>query len=174
MQYMLAKPTKQTKKAQIVGLSFTFIIAIIVMAVTLAVAIYVISNTIKTRDLFELNKFVFDLENEVDAHYYRTKDSRIIFSGSVPKRFELICFASVSRPRNAAVDSDVWNYITKFPRKNLFFFPPQELEKIGASNAFNISLVNFDKNPLCLKNEGAVRIVLVNEGDYVKISNEIL
>ncbi len=118
------------KKGQI-QLSFGMIFSVIIIAIILFVAGYVIMNFIKTRDCIQLGTFNKNLADEIERAY-RSQGQSLSFQGSLPAKITFLCFGNLNQP---ALVSDALRqqYFKEhsMDNKNLFFYPT--LESCGSN-----------------------------------------
>ncbi|MEK6893168.1 MAG: hypothetical protein AABX07_03100 [Nanoarchaeota archaeon] len=106
-----------------IQLSFGMIFSVIIIAIVLFVAGYVITNFIKTRDCIQLGTFNKNLVNEVERAY-RSQGQSLSFQGSLPAKINFVCFGNLNGPSSTA-DKPRQQYFKEhsMDNKNLFFYP---------------------------------------------------
>jgi type II secretory pathway pseudopilin PulG len=124
------------KKGQI-QLSFGMIFSVIIIAIVLFVAVYVLMNFIKTRDCVQLGTFNQNLVNEIQRAY-NSQGQSLTFQGSLPAKITSVCFGNLEGP-SAQVDKSKQQYFKarSMTSKNLFFYPSLE----SCSNNINAYLL---------------------------------
>ncbi|MCX8194316.1 MAG: hypothetical protein N3G19_03080, partial [Candidatus Pacearchaeota archaeon] len=124
-----------SKKAQIMGMPFQFIFAIILVAVAVFVGFYVIRMFLHQAEQARINDFVKNqLEYEI-KNVWMTEESTITKELPFSKNFNYVCFFNQSRSCNSAIappdsnfcsDYSVWKNTDK---DNLFLVPLGKAEE---------------------------------------------
>lgn len=160
------------------GLPFIFILSLIIAALIIIFAVMSIQKVKCNSELVEINTFVRDLQNEVEKTFYATAGNvgtQVTFTAMLPTKgcseIKFVCFAFPNNPKTEQVQEDIWFEITRYrgQNKQLFFYPAEGLQKVGASQAFTVKFLNITKNPQCYRNEGKFEFLLMNKGKYVLI-----
>ena len=118
------------KRAQI-QLSFGMIFSVILIAITLFVAGYVIMSFVKTSECSKLGNFDRSLGGEIDIVYQNLGDSNKKLNSlpNVPSKVSWVCFGSLNQNADNPADKEKRDYFIKNNiRKtdNLFFYPIQK------------------------------------------------
>ncbi|MEM4153154.1 MAG: hypothetical protein QXK80_03535 [Candidatus Pacearchaeota archaeon] len=165
---------KRGKKAQIMGLPFQFIFAIILVAVAVFVGFYVIRMFLNQAEQAKINDFVKNqLEYEI-KNIWMTEEAKVTKDLPFSKNFDYVCFINQSKPcsqntnvpLNFCSEYEMWKNSNK---DNLFLIPLGKAEKYNTLTAWHISCgtkecISFNTNPYCLPvNEGKVSIKLLKE-----------
>lgn len=156
-------------------MSFGVIFSIIIIAVTIFVAVYVIGIFL---DRVEQMKFVDNIKKidyEIDSAAETTQSSKVI-SLDAPKGTTHLCFANLSKTGiNSIMFTDINNLYSN-TGNNVFFYPLRIAEKYGTKSAWKIlcgdnnngrDCIFTQTNPLCIRNiDGKFTFRVENPGDY--------
>lgn len=155
-----------SKKGQI-KLSFGMIFSIILIIIFVAFAFYAIKMFIGLGDDAKSNKFIDDLQSDVDR-VWRSPQSNELQEYSLPTKVGFACFVDFDVRRKGTY-SYLYDqlYFSYFSNENLVFYP------LGSSGieSVNIEHLNLSKmieveNPFCLENDGGiVKLTLVKDYD---------
>jgi hypothetical protein len=112
------------KRAQL-QLSFGMIFSVIIIAVTLAVAIYVIVVFLNQNKNIECKTFVTDLNDKLTSMYSSDAAQNNVFSGGVTTDTKKVCFGYINQSGLTSDDNNVLNEIRNFADKNsnFYFYP---------------------------------------------------
>ena len=176
------------KKAQIMGMPFQFIFALILIAVAIFVGFFVIRHFLRVAELANINNFVkIQLEREsVQAIWIGPEAASVTKSLAFSKNFDYVCFYNQSKSCNSVIEGfcaqyELWKSRAD-NKENLFLVPLGKAEDYGAKTAWFIQCgsetapkdcISFTANPLCLPVEnGKVNIKLTKESGqrFVTIS----
>lgn len=162
-----------SKRGELMGLPFVFIISLIIAAVIVIFAVITIKNFACRGEQVAINVFVSDFRSEIEKAFYTTRGSQTIFRGTLPSKgcaaIEQVCLGFPDEARSSQfLNDDVWFEISAYrgQDKNLFLYPRDSLVEVGVQQAYKIPLMNVTQNPICFQS-GSVEIALKNEGRYV-------
>lgn len=178
--------TRENKKAQIMGMPFQFIFALILVAVALFVGFFVIKMFLDRAEQANINLFVQNTKDEV-SDLWQADSAEKVSTFILSRNFDSVCFLNQSKPCNSATappDSDFCNENLGYKmwvnsdKDNLFLVPLGKAEHYDTWTSWHIvcgtkECINFTANPLCIPVEdGKVLIKLTKESgnSFVKIS----
>jgi len=178
------KKKRKAKKAQLMGMPFQFIFALILMAVVIFVGFYVIKMFLERAEQANINLFVQELKTEISNLWMADAAEKTV-TFSLSKNFDYVCFLNQSMScdssRNAAPQYFCIGYIEwkRTEKDNMFLLPFGKAEEYGTFTAWHIACnhkecVKWQGNPLCLRIvNGKVIIKLTKESgsNFVKISS---
>ena len=142
---------KINKKAQgIMGMPFSVIFSVILIAIFLAVAIYAIMHFMGIKKCAEVGLFIDDFENAVDSAWNSQSSSKT-FTSSLPSRIQYVCFADLNEDVNIATFREIHEKLQENSdySDNMFFYP-QEKDCIESKKILHINAGLEEKNPNCL------------------------
>lgn len=159
------------KKAEI-HLSFQFIFSVILIAVVLFVGFYVIKMFLNNAERVKLLDFVAQLRSTIIEISDNTEESSQIFTSSINKNIEKICFISPRSTCSAAICQDPLLPIYRTGNNNMFFFPLDVAPKYKVSSGQEMycsepgepikSCITLGANPTCIPvYDGQVKIRIV-------------
>lgn len=175
----MEKRGKSSKKAQIMGMPFQFIFALILVAVALFVGFFVIKMFLDRAEQANINLFANEIKSEV-SDLQNAESAEKVSTFILSRNFEYVCFLNQSKQCNSNID----NFCTEYKmwinsdKDNMFLLPLGKAEHYDAYTAWHIACgtkecINFTTNPLCIPVEdGKVLIKLTKESGLnpVKIS----
>ena len=148
------------KKAQgIMGMPFSVIFSIILIAIFLAVAIYAIIHFMGIKKCTEVGLFIDDFEREIDSAWNSQSSSKT-FTSSLPSRIQYICFADLNEDANIATFREIHEKLQENSdySDNMFFYP-QETDCIESKKIKHIDYGS--DNPYCIEvKNGKIEIKL--------------
>ncbi len=164
---------KPKKKAQIFGMPFTFLFALILIAVFLFTAIWAIRHFLHTTEYTKLMTSINDLRTQVQT-LWQQRAGRVTVTLLFPKSFEKICFADPNDKSGWAQESDLrqdYNWVNNV-KANLFLLPRKAALDFGLKGYLFIGCGNVDcldfNNPTCITiKNGKVRLRLTMQDDKV-------
>lgn len=170
----MIKRGKSKKAQQVFGMSFSFIISILLIAVFIAVAFFAIKHFLNIKKCNEIGFFIDDLEAEIDSAW-KSQASEKTFSRNLPSGIEYVCFADLNEgqigPRR-----DVYSELMKDAdfTANLFFYPPKKA-CVEATDISHINMTEIIKteNPYCIpveNNKARMRIEKGFDEQLIRIS----
>ncbi|MGB9708032.1 MAG: hypothetical protein ACPLXC_01760 [Candidatus Pacearchaeota archaeon] len=171
----------KSKKAQVMGMPFQFIFALILVAVAIFVGFFVIKAFLERAEQANINLFVTELTSEVE-NKWRADSSQKTTDFKLSKNFEQVCFFNQSKPcisNNAPLGfcdttgTTGYKFWRRTDKDNMFLIGKDGemgmAERYNAYTAWQIKCgakecINFTSNPLCLPViEGKVMIKLTKE-----------
>lgn len=102
------------------SLSFSFILAIIIIAVIIAVGFYMVSYFLGLKNCTELGLYKQDLQTTIDDAW-NSEETLERFSAPLPSGVKKICFGNLSQGQNLPE----YDELSRFdePGANLFYYP---------------------------------------------------
>lgn len=145
---------KRGKKGQAMSLPFTMIFAIIMVAVIIFVAFYVIDMFLNQAEQVKLNTLPTEIESEIVKIWSSSQAERIITLDSSSK-IEEICFVDFSEPANGKDFSRYQEFKGINNQANFFYYPLFKTIKYKTHDDWQIKCGNVDclkveRNPLCV------------------------
>lgn len=151
------------KKAQM-KMSFGMIFSIILIVIFLSFAIYVILKFLDMQTSVQTNKFVDDLQDDIDKIWKGSQGSNQ-YEYALPSKIKYVCFVDLTK--RSSGDNRDWyvefrdDYVTG---QNMFFYPfdvvsPRAVE---LENVY-LGLTLTNANPYCIVNDGKIKITLEKE-----------
>ncbi len=173
----------ENKKAQVMGMPFQFIFALILVAVAIFVGFFVIKAFLERAEQANINLFVTELTDEI-TNLWTADSAQRTSEFKLSRNFEQVCFLNQSKPCNRQLSPELcdsnmgYNFWRRSDKDNMFLLPLGAAEKYDAYTAWHVKCgakecINFTLNPLCLSVvEGKVTIKLTKESgqNYVTIS----
>lgn len=103
-----------------ISLSFSFILAIIIIGVVIAVGFYMVSYFLGLKNCTELGLFKRDLQTKIDDAW-NSEETMDSFSAPLPNGVKKVCFGNLSQGRNFPE----YDELSRFdePGANLFYYP---------------------------------------------------
>lgn len=152
------------KRAQ-VQLSFGMIFSIIIIAVTMGVAGYIIYKFINTGDTIKCKIYDSDIQKKIDNMWSSDVTLRDVFSGEVPSKTKKVCFGNINQTYLTSEDEKIQKemnfYVDK--KSNIFFYPKNSC---GEENfKFVLNHAKFDKF-FCVDVASSKAGVKLSIGDY--------
>lgn len=164
-------------------MSFGMIFSIIIIASTVAVAIYAITLFMNSAEKIKYGTIPKDIEEQAKELRQAEEASKTIVLDA-PRNIDEICFVDLSKP---AVPGTSGSKLQEFKsyditkEMNFFFYPIGAAEELSASSGVKLNCGTknnyidcfvFAKNPLCIPvEEGRIKIRLTNPGNgYINIS----
>lgn len=189
---------RKNKKAQLLGMPFQFIFALILVAVVLFVGFYVIKMFLDRAEQANINDFVKNqLQYEIENIWQDKTEAEITKTFSFSKNFAYVCFFNQSQGCNlryADIHNFCQDYVTykRTDKDNVFLIGKNGemgmAEKYDTYTAWHVACgsakkdcfrwqrdnqLNNQLNPLCIPVEkGKVSIKFIKEAgqNYVLIS----
>ena len=165
-----------------IQMSFGMIFSIIIIAATIAVAIYAITLFMNSTEKIKYGTITKDIEEQAKQLRQAEGGSKAI-TLDAPRNVEELCFVDLSKNSQNAQFLEFKDYDSS-KEMNFFFYPIGEAEKLDADSGrkLNCGTENnyidcfvFARNPLCIPVEGGrVKIRLTNPGNgYINISQAV-
>ena len=106
------------------SLSFSFILAIVIIAAVIGVGFYMINYFLGLRNCTELGLYTRDLQVKIDDAW-NSEETRESYTGAVPRSVEKVCIGNLSSVANSAAYADIYDKVARFdePGVNLFYYP---------------------------------------------------
>lgn len=166
-----------------IQMSFGMIFSIIIIASTIAVAIYAITLFLNSTEKIKYPTIVRDIEEQAKELRQAEEGSKVI-TIDTPKNIEELCFVKLKNP---AIPGTLASRLQEFKdydfqkEMNFFFYPLGVAENLDAESGWKINCgaegnyidcLTFAKNPLCIPvQDGRVKFRLSNPGNgYINIS----
>ena len=160
------------KKGSILAQPFVFIMALILMALIIIFGAKSVFQIKKTADIAELNKFIINLDNQVELMYNYNVGSSKDISLNLPTSIEKICFSNPGEPITSNVDDNFFRTILENDKSNNVFIHPLRKFRDFDYKIDNL-IVKSNENPLCFntngKLNGVMETVLVDNQVFVEI-----
>lgn len=160
------------KKGYILAQPFVIILALILMALVVLFGGRAVSLIKKTADIAELNKFILNLDNQVELMYNYNVGSTKEISLNVPLSIEQICFSNPGEPLSKNVNDNFLRTILENDKLNNVFILPLNKFKDFDYRIDNLRVPNRE-NPLCVNTRGkldaVMETVLVENKVFVEI-----
>lgn len=169
---------KRGKKAEIMGMPFQFIFALILIAVALFVGFFTIKMFLERAEQAEFGLFVSDLQNQV-IDVWQAEEAGKTISLDINQKIIYVCFVNSSRCSSPI--ERLCSQARLYPDKNLFFYPFGEAEKYDSNSQWKIQCGAKDMpkeciafaNPTCIPvQNGKVKIRLENPGNRTVIISQ--
>jgi len=174
----------KSRKAQILGMPFTMIMSIIVIAFILYVGVITVKGFLENAERIKVASFATTFKYDVNTLWQTTAGSRS-YSYDLSAKIEKVCFANLSKSlspesRNLTqVFSDL-KKIQGAGQSNMFLYPINFPTGLGVPASYRIDCGETTKvncldlsqlpNPYCIQtSKGTVKIDLVKEGRYVRV-----
>ncbi len=165
---------KEAKKKAAIELSFTFIFALLLIAVFIVVAVTAIKSFLCTADAAKAGMFYSSLSKKINEAWWKSsyEESSSFY---VPSSVEKVCFANLSKWPSGVSDKEkaILGNLTKYhgnAKANVFFWPIPEkcfenlaYYKIKCEESECIALSEMS-NPYCINaTKGKVSIKIIKE-----------
>lgn len=166
------------KKAQLLSEPFTYIFALIVIAVIVGFGFYLVTKTTIFAGEVDIAKFKNDFSTKVQEINLLSPGSGELYEASVPAGIRGICFVDLTTGTNTLaskidfpdVKQDVDLDITAEKKDNNVYFQMTTADQAKISPV-KISKLKPAGNPLCLTvTGGRLKVGLENKGKYVEIT----
>lgn len=165
------------KKAQLLSQPFTYIFALIVIAMIAGFGFYLITRTTDFAGEVDVAKFKNDLSKKVQEINLLSPGSGELFEATVPAGIKAICFVDLTKDTNLAdridfsdIKQDVELDLTASKKENNVYFQ-MELTNKNKITPLKISKLKPAENPLCFTIAGGdLTVGLENKGKYVEAS----
>lgn len=148
-------------------LSFGMIFTIILIAVFIGFAIYVILTFLNFSDKVKIEQFEEELQKDIDDIWKSPQGNKEV-SYSLPKQIERVCFFDKSSPARGK-DSSLHNlFIMLSLKENLMFYPEASGEGDNGITLQHIDIAKITKanNPYCVNNTGKINFkISMNYGE---------
>lgn len=156
------------KKGQLLERPFIFIFIAVVSAFIFIFGFYLIKNLIKANNCAQLGLAVSDLNKAVERYYNFDTGSSTEISLKLPSKISNVCFINSREDLDRAdidkIDKNLYDIFQNL-HYNVIFLPLNYCTK----SFFKLDKVVFNKNPLCVLNNGNIKLNLENKGTYVEI-----
>jgi len=144
---------KSKKAQQLFGMPFTVIFSIFLIAIFLAVAIYVIMHFWGIKQCAEIGLFTNDFQEEVDSAWkaasYDSGDKP--FTSVLPDKIKYVCFADVKKPATGnSAEKEIFEKIKENvddDKDNLYFYP--FLCDVKSTKILHVDMESLT-NPYCI------------------------
>ncbi|HRZ85685.1 MAG TPA: hypothetical protein P5277_02795 [Candidatus Paceibacterota bacterium] len=169
---------KKHKKADF-SMSFNMLFSIILIAVFVALAIYVINYFLKIQCSISLGSFKDNLQKEVDRMWKSDttgKSNEKYRIGSIGRNCaEQICFFNTKDKKFKGIYSEQYDELIPYVLKqnNLYFYPIKKSSKLYFEIK-NLDTSNIENNPQCFSVEKGIVKIPLEKGSsdaLVKLSN---
>jgi hypothetical protein len=107
-------------------LSFGMIFSVIIIAVTLFVAIYIIMNFLKFRDCSQIDLYYDGLQQRVNKIYGASEGASTNHLFQLPSSIDYVCFGSLSQStslEDRQIQDSLRNYYGANAKGNAFIYP---------------------------------------------------
>jgi len=162
------KSLKKEKKAQIMGMSFEMIFAILLTAIFLFAAIFAIKHFIDLKNCSDTVSYFSNLQSKIDEVWSSEYTKNTYFSG--PTALTAICFVNVSLGKNIGTQQNkelieqIWAKAKDYESSsfNVFLWPTAKAKACGVPVYKTIQHISLPtQNPLCFFNsQGMIKINL--------------
>ncbi len=128
------------------SLSFSFILAIVIIAAVIGVGFYMISYFLGLRNCAELGLYKRDLQIKIDDAW-NSEETRESYTGAVPRSVEKVCIGNLSSVANSADYAEIYDKVARFDESgvNLFYYPnPGGNCKIVSGSLQHVRFNGFD------------------------------
>jgi len=164
---------KKNKKAQqIMGLPFSTIFSVFLIAVFIVVAFFAIRYFMDIGKCSEEGMFIDDFQQAVDDAWISQSSSKT-FTSTLPSGIEYVCFVDLSKGASGtSKEKEIYDELRKNAdyTANLFFYPQRK----ACVKATNIGHVNItESNPYCFEVKQKKVEIGIEKGFYdalVKVS----
>lgn len=164
-----------SKKAQLLSQPFTYIFAIVVIAMIVSFGFYMITRTTKVAESVDVLKFQKDFERKVNEISFLSPGSGDDVNMAFPIGVRGICFVDMKTVDASEIQfEDVKKSIEVYKEAektdmNVFF--ANVIGKKEEIKPLTILKLKPSKNPLCTSGTtGRLKVGLENKGKYVEIS----
>ncbi len=148
---------------------FIFIFITIVSAFVFIFGFYLINNLIKQSNCAQAGIFVNDLRNQVNRYYNFDAGSSTEINLNLPTNIKYVCFKNFDEELDKfkldQIENGLYD-VMKDSDYNIFLIPLNYCSK----SFFKIDKIAVDENPLCVINNGNIKLNLENKGSYVELS----
>lgn len=151
------------KKGQM-EISFSTIFSVILIAVIIVVAFYVIRYFIELGNCGKIGMFYENLQDRVDDAFNREETSTS-FKIQLPSGITYACIADMEKglTSDIAIEKGIFNEIkrTRIPGANIFLYPREKSCDMQAREIKHIDLqgITEQRNPYCFKNGADIKIL---------------
>jgi len=153
---------KRGKKGQVMGMPFQFIIAIILIAITIFVGFFVIKMFLERAEQMKFNTFVQEIRGET-IQIWQAEEADEQVEIPLTKNIDYVCFLNTSKPSGCISP----NFLPTFCQEisvydktsNMFFYPLNVAEKYGTKSDWHIQCgtdamtkecIDVFQNPTCI------------------------
>jgi len=168
----------KNKKAEVFGMSFGMIFAIILIVFFIIVAGIAVKAFLSWQKEVQIGLFVKDLQDEATIAFASPgyDNSGKPFTSSLPSGVEEICFINTTgNPKDASnAEEKIYNYAKKQKRdssKNLFIYSPEKSYRTLWGTIKKVDL--SQKNPICIpvkNNKVSIKIKRTFDYPYLIVS----
>lgn len=148
-------------------LSFGMIFTIILIAVFIAFAIYIVLTFLNFSDKVKIEQFQGAIQEDINDIWKSPQGNKQVSYG-LPKQIEKVCFFDKSSPAKGK-DKDLHNlFIGLSLKENLMFYPESsgEGEDGLVLENIDISKITAKDNPYCVENSGKLELTIsMNYGE---------
>jgi len=148
-------------------LSFGMIFTLILIAIFIAFAIYVIITFLNFSDKVKIEQFDEAIQEDIDD-IWRSPQGNKEVTYSLPTQIEKICFFDRSTPAKGNYSSFHNTFIGLSLEENLMFYPEASGEGENGIELSNIDISKITKssNPYCVDNDGEFKLTIsMNYGE---------
>lgn len=149
-------------------LPFGMIFSVILIAVFIFVAFFVIRHFIIQKNCTEIGLFIKDFRDKADEVWTSAQTEEDVLSNFLPSGIEKVCFADLNASSRGNGNASMLKEFKKQQRKNMFFYPARQSCNMPAHliEHLNIDAITSNENPYCIENkDGNVKIKL-SKGFY--------
>jgi hypothetical protein len=156
------------KKGELLSQPFTYIFALIVIALLFFFGYRAINDFYEKAELVELGTFVDDLRYNINTYYNFDTGSSKQLTLNLPKKVKKICFTNLNENTNLPTDPDLKLLINK--NDNMYIFPIETF----SINMFTIDHLRITQTPLCFNVNGKfnakITKIIYNKKPYVELT----
>lgn len=174
---MNKKRCSKNKKGQLLSQPFTYIFALVVVAMIVSLGFYLITRTTKIASDVDVAKFKIDFEKKVLEISYLTPGSGDDVNMVAPTGVNGVCFLDmkagsleVDKIKFSDIKNDVELFLEAEKTSNNMFFSITK-GKTASIKSVQIPKLKPKTNPLCVEfTSGRMKVGLENKGKYVEVS----
>jgi len=162
------------KKGQL-DLSFGLIFSVILIIAFFGFAIYAIIKFLGMKDKIDTERFLEDLQIDVDKLWKSGGHGTVNPSYFLPTKIKEVCFINLNSPKKGT-RIGIYDELKDWSgeNSNLVFYPIGSSKSSNYAMIENINTENLAENPLCFKNNnGRINITLEQETGGTALVNVI-
>ncbi len=153
---------------------FIFIFALIMIALVLGFGIKSLGTVKNTADKVELLTFITNLDEGIQEYYAFDVGSNKRVQLLLPNQVKEVCFVNPKEPLTTTHKNQDFLFFLKNNKKdNLYILPLDAFTNPAPDFTIDNMIVPADQNPLCVKTQGKLDIlietVLYNDQIFVQI-----
>ena len=157
---------------------FQMIFSLVLIAVFLVVAFFVIMNFLNIQECSQIGLFQRDLQEKITS-IWQAQEAEQTFEGNLPASIKYVCFLNFTRGKiltglNAEqrdIASKVYEDLSvyyKYKKANFFLYPTKSSCNMPYKVLAHIDASSIS-NPFCIENKGKVSIRLYKGFDDVSV-----